>query len=461
MKKSLFYLGALLVLFVFLSPAQAADIFNLSYTLVEGGYKLELNEANPYKGVKLQISSNVSTRYEVIQRILKPLENRDDPNVLMRNNFVLRGLRGTNQFGDFRIPASDMPVRTEQVLYVSNANGAADSFTLVYGINRLQEIKPGHYFGRISFTLKPIGSIRSQATKILDVYVNISEQEAARPRIEIATFDGSRNIILNPHKTDLKSAEVLVKIDGSFKNPFSIIQVLTQPLQSAQGNRLAWESVSFVVTEVRKGTAINKITPLSLGMQKIYTSAPSAEADRYFVITYALEDLSGQKAGRYKSRLQYILEEKGIQTKLETLELEIEYERVFDLLITPQEQRYGITFLDVKPTEPPRKSEVEIEIITNIGKRYQVSQQLYSGLTSKDNNVIAPQYFTMFTQSLDTKGNLKVTQREEARKGSTVLFVSDEVGSADKFKVIYELECPQDLLAGDYTTKIVYSLSEI
>jgi len=41
------------------------------------------------------------------------------------------------------------------------------------------------------------------------------------------------------------------------------------------------------------------------------------------------------------------------------------------------------------------------------------------------------------------------------------LFISDEKGSPDKFKVIYELSIPPDLKAGDYSTRITYSITAI
>lgn len=453
---------AILLISVSVSPCVfAAGTFNLSYSLVEGGYNLELSPANPYKGVKLEITSDVSQRYEIIQTFIKPLESRDKPGLVISDNFVIRGLRGTNKFGDFRVSAADAPVRSDEVVYISNPAGDADSFTLVYGIARPEEIEAGDYFGRISFTLSPIGSTREQVTKIIDVYVNIEKTGEIPPDIAISTPGGAKNIVLNYQKEEMRSADILVKINGKFKKPFSINQVLTQPLESQEGNRLEPAAVTFLVKEAKKGMAVNKNTPLSGGPQSIYVSTSTGGADEYFVISYNLGDLAKQKAGGYRSKIQYLLEEQGAQTKLESIELEIENERIFDLSITPEEQRYSIEFRQVKPTEPARQSAVTLEIMTNIGKRYQVNQEVYSALANKEGNVIPSQYFTLQGESLETKGKLKLLDRQEVKKGSTVLFISDDQGSPDKFKLIYELKCPQDLQAGDYTCKITYSLSEI
>ena len=179
------------------------------------------------------------------------------------------------------------------------------------------------------------------------------------------------------------------------------------------------------------------------------------------MINYSLGDLAGQKAGKYRSKIQYMLEDGGVQTKLEDLELEVENERIFELEVRPQDQKYTIEFRDLKPTEPPKKSEVVLEVKTNIGKPYQVTQNIAADLTNQEGKLIPGRYFTMYTESLDTRGKLNFNEKQEVSKETSVLFVSDSQGSADKFKVIYELACPQEAGAGDYGTNVTYSLTEI
>ncbi|MEW6101613.1 MAG: hypothetical protein AB1481_04905 [Candidatus Omnitrophota bacterium] len=438
-----------------------ADTFDLSYSLIEGGLRLELNPANPYRGVSLSVTSDVATRYEIVQRVIKPLENRDDPSQVIRDNFVYRGLSGTNHFGTLRVPTNDTQVRSEEILYVSNPVGAQDSFTLVYGIQRIEDVLPGQYYGRISYTLTPIGSSRQPVTKILEVYVNVSREQAARPTIEISTARGGKTIQLSSRQEEFKQADVQVKINGNFRRLFTINQVITSPLESNEGNQLPYEAINFVVRDVDKGLAINQPTPLSAGVREIYSSSPSGDADSDFTVNYSLGDLSGEKAGRYRTNIQYYLEEAGVQQRIETLTLEVENEKVFDLLVTPQDQRYSIVFSGLKVNEPPKINEVVIEIKTNMGKQYQVSQNLYSELTTAEGNSIPSRYFTLRTESVSTKGTLKFPENQEVKKGESVLFVSDANGSSDKFKVVYELVSPPDILAGDYSSRISYTITEL
>ncbi len=150
-----------------------------------------------------------------------------------------------------------------------------------------------------------------------------------------------------------------------------------------------------------------------------------------------------------------------MQTRLDTLDIEIAVERVFELVIQPQDQKYSIQFTDLKPTQPARRSEVVIEIKSNIGKPYQVSQDISMDLTNKEGKTIPSSYFSLRTERMDSKGTPKFANKEEVKRGHTVLFVSDAKGSADKFRIIYELACPQDAPAGDYSANATFSLLEM
>ncbi len=439
--------------------ALSSDVFNLTYSLTEGGFRLELNEKS-FKGVEVSVSSNVDVRYEVTQRVVSPMQNRDNPSVILRDNFVFRGLRGTNRYGDLRVTVTDAPVRSNEVLYVSDTTGTADSFTLAYGVRNVADIEPGLYTGKIAFILNPISSTRQQVTQILDVYINVSMEDVGVV-IDISTATGSKRILLDPGKQQNQSQDVSVKVNGTFRRPFRIIQLLNQPLESSDGKKLNQDAVNFIVRETKVGSGVNRSTPLKRGMQEVYASSAGGQADRAFIISYSLGESRDVKSGRYRGRLEYLLEQTGKQTRIDTLDLEVESEPVFDLVITPVGQQYAIEFLNVRASEPPRTSEVDIEVLNNTGRKYQVTQEVYSGLTSSSGETIPEQYFTVQTQKLDTKGNLKITQSEEVKKGSNVLFLSDSFGSPDKFRVAYQLTCPEELIAGDYSTRITYSLSEI
>ncbi|MDD2751618.1 MAG: hypothetical protein PHN59_00605 [Candidatus Omnitrophica bacterium] len=453
---------AVLLAFIFIPGVLfALDSFDLSYTLEDGGFSLQLSKAYPLKGVTLQVTSDVSTRYEVRQRIINPLQSRENPGIALGDNFIFRGLIGTNKFGNLRVPVSDTTMRTDELLYVSDNNGSADSFSLAFGVRNFEDLAAGHYSGRIAFVLNPIASARPQVTKILDVYVTIEKEPGQGPAIEISALNGGKTITLNPNREDLRSADVLVKINGKFSSPFKIVQRVPRPIESSQGDRLDREAVVYNVKDARIGVGANRSAPLSTLMATIYSSAASGDADNYFTISYGLGDFSGQKAGRYTGKIEYFLETITSQSRLDTIDLEIQNDRIFDLKITALDQKYAIEFTNVKPGEEPRQSEVAIEIFNNTGQQYQVTQDVVADLTNKEGGSIPSKYFTMRTEGLESKGKPRIAQWEEVKKGSSVIFVSDAQGSADKFKAVYKLESAKELRMGDYSSRITYSLSEL
>ncbi|MDD5120491.1 MAG: hypothetical protein PHR84_04200 [Candidatus Omnitrophica bacterium] len=457
------FLGFFLIAgWVFLSPAYSA--FDLSYTFEQGGSRLEFDRSNFSRAITFTTFNDIANnRYEIRQRIESPLRNRDNPSLTIGNNFVVRGFRGSNKYGDLRIPTGDIVVRNDELIYVSNPAGTADSFTLVYAVANTQEITPGYYTGRISLVLNPIGSAQSPITKVIEVYVSIPD-DGGSLSVSVAPAEGINSLIINPLGSNgLRSmANAVVTINGSFNGPFRIMQMLPQPIQSQDGRLIDSGKILLTVPDAQKGVAVNQPTPLSNNIQTIYSSRPDGSSDKAFTIIYSLADPLKLIAGNYRSRIQYLLDSSGKQINLGALDLEIRQDRIFEISISPGDQRYNIDFADLKPSDGPRINEVLIEVKTNIGRAYQITQNILSELVSGDGNKIPSKYFSMQTLPVnDTKGSLKISNKIPVEKGDLLLFISDASGSSDRFKVIYELICPADLRAGNYSSRITYTLTEI
>ena len=255
----------------------------------------------------------------------------------------------------------------------------------------------------------------------------------------------------------------MINIKGGLGSQFRILQSVDEQPSSNSGELLDYNVVNFVGLNAQKGAVVNQAQGLSApgSPQVIYTSSSTGDADS-FVIEYRLNPSQRQPAGLYRGRIKYILEGSGsIQPGIiDTLRLEVENTRIFELLITPEPGGL-IRFNDVKLNQPPQTSELLVEIKTNTGRQYQINQHLYSNLANKDSDVIPSKNFTLRQESINTKGALKFTAPSEVKSGDTILFVSDRDGSPDKFKLIYELTATPEVKAGDYSTQITYSISEI
>ena len=460
-KKAVLAISGTLLLFLVFSPILASAAFDISVTPFEGGFDLRFGKVSligPETNQELvvNITSDIAKQYRIYQTILEPLNNGQGATI-SGNNFFVYGLRGTNKFGTLSVEEQMSVSMGRTIIYTSNAQGASDSFTLVYSLRGPFNVPSGQYRGKISFVLQPIDSSQSPVTAFLNIFADIEVESS----IEIKTTTGSKIIALNSAKEDAKSADLLTEIKGGLGNQFRIVQVMEQPLMSSEGNQLSEGAVNFQVQEVKKGSGVNTPTNLTAGRQEIYTSTPRGDADS-FIITYSLGDLLKEKAGRYNGNIKYLVEGSGYVKAglIDTLSLEVENERMFNLIVTP-EMGGSLQFRDLKSNQPPRINEVTLQVKSNIGKRYQVSQNISSLFTSPEGQTIPGKYFTIREESLNTKGVLKYPDKTETKAGEMSLFVSDKEGSSDTFKVIYELTIPPDLHAGDYSTRIIYTLSEI
>jgi len=462
--KQLRRFNVILVIFVlvFAAAKDSSAVFNISVSPYEGGYDLRFGKVSAVgprinKEVVVNINSDIGKQYQLVQRLLEPLTNAQGIS-LSQNNFFVYALRGTNKYGTLAVEQEVPVFLGRTILYTSNSSGLPDSFNLVYNLKGPFDVPAGSYRGRIAFTLEPIDAMQEQVTVILNIFAEIEIESS----IEIKTITGSRTINLNSSREDTSSADALIEIKGGLGRSFRILQELSQPLISQEGEELTYEAVNFLIGEAEKGSGPVQLSPLSLRREVIYSSGPRGEPDS-FVITYALGDLSQAKAGRYKTNIKYFLEETiPAQINLiDTYDLEVEIERIFNISVETELGSGIIAFQNLKPGESPKSYEVAIQIKSNVGKQYQVTQNVLSELVNKDGQIILQKYFTLRTEGVDTKGIIKFPQKAEVKKGDTALFISDKKGSPDSFKVIYELTCPSDVRAGDYSTSVVYSLSEI
>lgn len=458
-------LAIIIACFVLISlfPLQVAQaILTLSVTPYEGGYDLRFDKIS-YAGerinreIKVRINTDIGKQYRLIQVVSDPLRT-DDGQTFPNKNFVVYGLRGTNSFGTLHVEQAFPVNLNRQILYTSNTAGASDSFTLVYSLIPPEQIHPGSYRGRISFVIQPLDSTQDLVSETINVFAEVDIASS----VTVSTATGSKDIVLRSDRSqDSERNKVFVEIVGGLGKQFRIVQSLSEQPVSAEGNRLDWQAVNFIGRGAQKGMLINEVTTLPRRQQIVYTSSPRGEADS-FELEYSLGDLSQQKEGNYRTQIKYFLDGPDASMRLlETVGLEVEHPRVFELLITPENKRGILRFEGLKPKEPPKTNEVTIEIKSNTGKRYQVTQNVYSDLIDKQGNVIPSGYFTVRTESLDTKGKLRFVAGEGVKKGDTILFISDDKGSSDKFKIIYELTIPADVPAGDYSTRIIYALLEI
>jgi hypothetical protein len=450
-----------LIACVIFLPTAAWAAFSLSVTPYEGGYDLRYGKIASVDGrvnkeLVVRVTSDQNVRYQLVQSFFEPPSTPEGAS-LMPGSFFVYALRGTNQYGTVNVEQGTPVGMGRQILYTSGSSGPSDSFTLVYGITLPPDTAAGIYRGRIGFSLEPIDSTLSPQSAILNIYLEVYGQGG----IKITTSSGIKTLSLKPGDPEISTGRAIFEITGSRGRQFRILQSADAQPVSAAGEVLNWESVRYAGFDARSGIAISTPVELSDKQQVVYTSSASGDADA-FSLEYSLGDLSAQKSGKYRAQLKFFLQDasSGQLEVLDTIALEIDNPRVFDLVVTP-EGGGSIRFWDVRPLQPPKIQEAIFEIKTNIGRQYQVTQNVASPLTNREGYMIPDANFTVQQFSLETKGDLKFLEKTPIKQGQSVIFISDKDGSADKFKVIYELTIPRDVRGGDYSTTFSYSIVEI
>ena len=441
--------------------AKAGDTLILEVSPFEGGTDLRFGNSyttDPYitKEVTFDITCDTGEKYQLIQTISSPIVNEKNepinPDYLVV--YALNDYR--NKYGTLYVEQEKQLSTAREIIYYSDS-GNSDSFKLGYTLKLNPDIKPGSYRGELAFILEPIDSTRSPVNKVLNIFIDIIPGKLS---VEIKTATGGKFINLKSGKPNLKEQDVLVSIKGGLNDRYTITQVAEA---IDEENKPVDNLIQYIVRENRKGEATSVFTDIKLRQpQDIYKS--SGEPDD-FLITYSFGDLSKEKAGLYRVSLSFYLNGPDLSAPelIDTVTLEAENEKIFELTVVP-EMGGTLNFRDIKPYEPPRINSVTVEIKSNIGKRYQVTQKVPTEFMLADGYKIPKKYFTLRMESSETKGTINCPDKTEVGIGdgeAMVLFVSDDGGSSDSFKIIYELATPPDLHAGDYSAQILFSLSEI
>lgn len=143
------------------------------------------------------------------------------------------------------------------------------------------------------------------------------------------------------------------------------------------------------------------------------------------------------------------------------IDLEIKVGRVFDIKVTSEE---GLSFTNLKPDSPPQERTATVKINSNLNKPYQVIQTISNPLSNEKGNAVPDKLFTLRqelieTEGIETEGKVTSSEFTPVKIGDEVIFTSN-TGNSSSFKIIYQLTPSFEVLAGNYSTGVTYSLAE-
>ena len=473
-KYSTIFLITLITGFLIFVPRSFAA-FNLTAIPTEGSFDIRFGKVMPTdfkqsREIILQIVSDIGKQYVVSQQVIQPLTSSTGDQ-LPGGQFRMYPLINSNLKGTLLFQ-EELPIDPgSKILYNSNVAGESDSFKLIYTITPEIGQMPGSYFGKIVYVLMPVNSLESQVNVTVNIYVELSAGSA--PIIDVKTKSGTNLIALTSKIVSDAAVEfpkVFFKINGPVGASYRIYQQIPEgQVVGSKGSNLDLAQVLFTIGEGRGGT-IGRNGTLDVAGEKylLYTSNSSGSGDEFSVTYVPGEKFKYQKADFYKSKINYLIEVDGVANIatgiFQALNLECDVVPLFELIVrSGKEKGLVLEFGKVKEGNVS-KTEVDVEVESNMGQAYQVIQKFAGPLASEKGDKISDQDFRLqvsdITSQEEPKQYIKELQPVSAG-GDMVLFTSGSGGMGSSFKVRYELVVKGDSRGGDYASNVGYSLSLI
>ena len=459
-KEIIIKISILAVFFGFCLFGNAWAASTLSVTPLEGGNSLRFGRIAAdniiNKQIRIRVASDSGVKYQIEQRLLEPL--KDNKGVMLNYDaFTFYTLRGSNLAGSLY---QDSPYRVDtfkRVLYVSSAAGTGDSFSVIYSIDPSKINISGNFFGRILYTFTPLGSGGTQKEVILNVYFETEKNFQVSLKTSSQSF---RTLRLSSDKDKLEGY-LRISAEGFLEQKYDIKQVVQEPFKNEKGETIPLELVKVFASSNKGQAYASSPTPLSRKPLLIYGSEIRGEGDE-IVVNFSVdtEDFENLPSGHFKALVIYNVESSGSLIKRLPVDITLEIKPIFDIEII-SESIDGLHFRNLKSGSGSIKKEVIIKVKTNLDRPYNVVQNLSTPLTNQSGNTIPLRFFRLKEEeSKDNPGDIIFSQYTPLSLGDTRVFASNATGDSSEFKIIYSLEIPRDMIAGDYFTGLNYSLVE-
>jgi len=450
--------GIIFLLFIVcLTPVYGA--VSLSVSPMDGGSSLRFSRSDVQSRlgheVRVRITSNDSTQYQVFQRWAQPLSPTGAGSGFERDFLKFYGLSGSNGAGTLYGNIPDFISLSDQLVYTSSGNGTSDGFILVYQVDPDRLQVSGEYIGRLLLTVRPIGSAQSS-----EVYVDVFVDADIAFRFEVRGSRGYDTIHL---VKGVEPGRIQDEVSFAFEGNTGEIRVYQEVLDPialvSDKTELAKGSVLFRGVGVTDGLSVEMPATLDFGRQLIYRSWNSQDQwDMEYSLK--LDQTFPIYAGEYRSRLRYIVERPGLPATEYDFGLEMEIEPRLEIHMTFETG--GVVFDKLYPGSPPQDRKVVVRVDSNIKRPYAVIQRVSGPMQNEKQQLMEKGYFNVKTV-LDPgiPGRVRLPDFEDVSEQDTYLYFSDADGSPAQFEVIYRVMPYRDMTPGDYRAEITYTLEEI
>jgi hypothetical protein len=405
------------------------------------------------KELRLRITSTSGKRYQVFQRLSEPVIN-EKGQALNPQALETAAYANSNTSGTLYLQNIDRMGYGDQLLYTSAQNGESDSFVIGYFLRQDLFNVGGKFMGKLAFTVRSIGD-NSQD----QVMVNIFLDGESDWRAKVAGDQVPDLVRVKDSDTfDNAADHVRISFEGNGGSEIRVYQEIDTFPRNENSEELASGVLRFLASG-DQAAHLRAVSPQAMERRSVLLYSGRPERD-VFGVHFMMdpEELKKQSAGTYHGRLKYIIERDDSREEF-FIKLECRIQPVFAL--NADVPAGGVSFNNVLATNPPQDKEIEVQVISNLHKPYQVLQNLLTPMANEKGEEISKEYFSLKVEiPAGQKGRTKFKDFSPMETGDHPIFSSDAQGGPVSFKVIYRLQGYPQMSGGNFRAPIRYSLDQ-
>ncbi len=264
------------------------------------------------------------------------------------------------------------------------------------------------------------------------------------PSVDFGSFD--RNIL-----TLQKTASIEVISSGT---PYSFSAKVSGRFTNDEGHFIDTAEISLEVRSVFTGeTDFMRSFPLAYSERSIYSSDDLGTSEN-FNLVFDLTIPANTKAGEYTGILNIIYYENDMEVEEEEIELTFKVNPFIEItLFNKQEmQTNDIYFKPLLSIGEASTEEFILSIETNLGKKYKVQQIIDKPFVNDRNGqqIDSPDFLTYRLAGEGLKGELYSTYQQDLSNSEELLYISNNDGESDRFRIFYYLTHLPQVVYGEY-----------
>ena len=425
----------------------------LTARVVRGGFDLDFGTVTAGRPsrteeLELALSGAGGGQYRVYQELPGLLVNERGDRLPERalQMQISRGLTGTPRTGGI-IPVSE----SIQELYVSDGAGTSDSLLVAYSLMpEGLSLASGSYRGVLRFTVE--SSTGERVTQTLNVRADVASSFG----LELDPAGSARLSFRDAEPgTRIPPVELALRLANNTAGPTELSQELAEPLANARGDRLPPEAIRYAVNADLGGA---EERPVSERVQPVLSDPRGTLS--FVRLAYAAAVPEEQAAGDYRGLLRFRLTGAGGAPPAELqVPVELHVGEVFTMSVRSLEDAGQILRFSKSGAGPAVQDQrMLVTIRTNMGRPYEVLFGLDHPLVLDSGDTLPERALSV---SIDHQGPGRVVHADGSPVGTGYqpLYRSDSAGAPHSFVVHYRLAIPPDARAGEYRSRLRFSIT--